>query len=101
MNTNEQITMTCFIPFAAESEDIDERREKKVLNRAISGTSKGRIVIWDEDQFSDLENEENKRSVLKVIDLTDKNDENQGGVKKQIGKASKSSSLNVITVVDR
>jgi len=48
-----------------------------------------------------LENEENKRSILKIIDLTDKNEESQGVVKRNTGGKSKSSSLNVVTVVDK
>mmetsp|Transcript_33373 Transcript_33373/g.72853 ORF Transcript_33373/g.72853 Transcript_33373/m.72853 type:complete len:94 (+) Transcript_33373:638-919(+) len=93
--------MTCFIPKDTEIEDFEEKRPNKLINRAISGTSRGRIVIWDEDQFSDLENEENKRSVLKVIDLTEKNEENSAAVKKQSGKQSKNSALNVVTVIDK
>jgi len=100
MNDKENITMTCFIPFETEIDDYDEKKERNLLNRAISGTSKGRIIIWDEDQFSDLENEQNKRSVLKIIDLSDKSEDDQN-IKKKINNKSKSYTINIVSVIDK
>ena len=94
--------MTCFIPMRANAGEEEDPTWKSEVNRAISGTNKGRVVIWDEDQFSDLENDEHKRSVLKVIDLApDKSEEGAGGVKAKAGRKGKHPASNIVTVVDK
>lgn len=94
--------MTCFIPMRAYAGEEDDTLWKHEANRAISGTNKGRVVIWDEDQFSDLESDEHRRSVLKVIDLApDKGEEGSGGGKAKAGKKLRPPAINIVTVVDK
>jgi hypothetical protein len=100
--TDEEISMTCFIPMRAYAAEDENPMWQHEANRAISGTNKGRVIIWDEDQFSDLESDEHRRSVLKVIDLApDKGEEASGGGKGKAGKKVKPPAINIVTVVDK
>lgn len=49
---------------------------------AVSGTTRGKIVVWDESKILDLDTEEGERKAIKVIELIkDPKDKAQVGSK--------------------